>query len=97
MPPVTKLRLEFTELAAEEYLEGIERIAEDSPANAEKIQHRVEHAIGLLLQRPLIGKAGRLDATREYPVGHTSLTLIYMVENDALTVLRVLHQRRDYP
>ena len=51
--PQNKKRLEWADTARDEYMEGLGRIAEDSPANAALVQSRIEKSTELLRQHPL--------------------------------------------
>jgi addiction module RelE/StbE family toxin len=46
---------------------------------------------------PYVGKTGRVKGTREAVVTGTPFILVYMLEPQALTVLRILHGRQKWP
>ena len=73
----SKKRLEFSARGEREYLESIAYITDDSVVNAALVQGRIENALELLLQFPLMGAKGRVSGTREHPVPNTSITLVY--------------------
>ena len=92
-----RLRVDFTQRAAREYLRGLLYVAADDLSAATLIQDRIEGALALISRRPHIARPGVLRGTREFPIGKTSYTIVYRVRGSAIQVLRVLHQRRRYP
>ncbi|MFN0038672.1 MAG: type II toxin-antitoxin system RelE/ParE family toxin [Burkholderiales bacterium] len=97
MSPNRKRRLEWTALALDELLVGIEVIAEDSPAAALLVYERIEHAAALLGSEPQMGRPGRVALTKELPVPRIPFTLVYREKGNILQVVHCLHQRRRYP
>lgn len=93
----SRKRLKFSPRAAREYLASLDHIAEESLVNAALVQGRIENALELLCEFPMIGKKGRVPGTREHPVANTSHTLVYRVTSSAVYIGHVLHQSRDYP
>ncbi len=57
----------------------------------------IEHATSTLQTHPLIGRAGRVRGTRELPVPGTKFVLIYRVQPDRITILRLLHDAQRWP
>ena len=92
-----KLRASFTRRASAEYLEGLLHIAADDLNAGLGVQDRIEAALDLLGERPSIGRPGLVPNTREFPVTRTPYTLVYRIRVKSIQVLRVLHQRREYP
>ena len=58
---------------------------------------RIDTASKKLKQYPLIGRPGLEPGTREWVVDRTRYLLVYMVETDVLTILRVWHLSRERP
>jgi len=50
-----------------------------------------------LVAFPGAGKPGRVPNTREWRVAGTSYTLIYVVHDDTVHILRVMHDSRRFP
>ncbi|MDR1048180.1 MAG: type II toxin-antitoxin system RelE/ParE family toxin [Synergistaceae bacterium] len=50
-----------------------------------------------LLVFPGIGRVGRCPGTFEFSVKKAPLLIVYEVQGDVLTVLKILHTSRDYP
>ncbi len=44
----------------------------------------------------MLGKAGRIHATRELVVTSTPFTLAYLPQADPVTILRIFHQMRQW-
>ncbi len=89
-------RVRWGEKAALDYLEQLEFIANDSPANAELVDNRINAALELLDKRP-IGRAGRVAGTYEKSISGTSLIVAYMLEDETLHIVRVIHMKRQWP
>jgi len=90
-----KLRLT---LAAEDDLAHIrDTIASENPAAAERVQHSIARAIGLLKFFPNIGRTGTAEGTREKPVKSLPYVVVYTVEEDELIVLRIYHGAQSRP
>ena len=89
-------RIRWGEKAALDYLEQLEFVANDSPVNAELVDNRINAALELLAKRP-IGRAGRVAGTYEKSISGTSLIVAYMLEDETLHIVRVIHMKRQWP
>jgi toxin ParE1/3/4 len=58
---------------------------------------RIVTAEDLLAIHPRIGHPGRAPGTREFVVSGTPFVLVYSVDGEMLTVLRVLHTQQQWP
>lgn len=65
-------------------------------AAAERVAGRILQAAEQLTDFPEIGRAGR-KGTREFVVSGTPYTLVYRVEDTAVTVAAVFHHARRRP
>ena len=73
-------------------------IALASPAAAEATVSRILQSIAILEGFPLIGRVGRVDGTREFPVTNLPFFAVYEITSETdLTVLRIIHTSRRYP
>jgi plasmid stabilization system protein ParE len=97
MPPSAKKRLEWTSLALNELLAGLEIIAEDNPAAALLVYERIDRVAELLAIEHGLGRPGRVAKTKEFPVPRTPFTLVYLEKGATLQIVHCLHQRRRYP
>ncbi len=89
-------RIRWGERAAQDYYEQLEFIANDSPANAELVDGRITSAVEQLAKRP-IGRAGRVAGTYEKSITGTSLIVSYMLEDETLHIVRIIHMKRQWP
>ena len=75
-------------------IEQVEYVAARGIARPDVVLERVEHAGQLLELNPYIGTPGRVTGTREWPIRHSPLTIIYRVRPSRIQVLAVVHQRQ---
>lgn len=68
-----------------------EYIAENNPRAANNVAKRIINAVNLLSTQPGIGRQGRVPHTRELIISGTPFIVPYIVENNTVTLLRVLH------
>lgn len=94
-PPRVKAR--WTRRALRQFTEAQDYIALDNPAAAKAVAHRVLDAIDTLLSQPQLGRPGRVEGTREWPVNRTPYLLAYRVESDTLQILAVIHGKQLWP
>ena len=88
-------RVRWGEKAALDYHEQLEIIANDSPANAELVDNRIIAAVELLAKQP-IGRAGRVAGTYEKSIAGTSLIVAYMLKDETLHIVRIIHMKRQW-
>ena len=82
--------------ARAELKEAIQYIAHDDPRAARLVRNRIDRAVALLADRP-IGRPGRVTGTYEKLVLRTSYILAYAVSDNAVTILHLIHDHRDWP
>lgn len=90
------MQVRWEEDAISDLLEVRDYIAKENPAAAQKTAEKIVEATSILAEHPLIGKAGRLHATREYVIKGTPYTLVYLAESECMTLLRIFHQSRSW-
>ncbi|MDE1938276.1 MAG: type II toxin-antitoxin system RelE/ParE family toxin [Alphaproteobacteria bacterium] len=69
-------------------------IAQDSPANAQRVVTRIHDAILKVIRTfPMIGRTGRVPETRELTVSGLPYIVVYKVEaeREAVIILSVVH------
>ena len=86
------LRIALANLDAE-----AEYIAEDNPAAAARVVRRIFGAVDLLRNNPAMGRAGRVQGTRELVVDETPYIIPYRVRGETVEILRVFHAARKWP
>ncbi|WP_321961187.1 type II toxin-antitoxin system RelE/ParE family toxin [Paraburkholderia sp. J7] len=69
----------------------------NSPRRAVVWDERISASVRRLRLFPNLGRVGRVSGTRELVVESTPFVLAYRYENEALTILRVLHSARRWP
>jgi toxin ParE1/3/4 len=75
--------------------ELVEFIARDRPKAAFRVHDQITHMIGFLEDWPDLGRTGRRAGLRELVVPSTPYLVLYQHEDDEITILRVLHGRRN--
>lgn len=89
--------LDWTESAESDREELLDYIARDDPLAAIKVGDEIERQIEALLDLPEVGRSGRIDDTRELVITGLPYIVCYAVTDKAVTILRVLHGRRQWP
>jgi addiction module RelE/StbE family toxin len=72
-------------------------IARENPAAAARVARRISAATRRLGQYPYLGRTGRQAGTRELVVPRTPYVVIYVVFEDRLEIVRVLHGAQRWP
>lgn len=72
-------------------------ISQDDPRAAVRTVLRIVEAVGRLAENPGMGRAGRIDGTRELVVGDTPFIVPYRVKDGRVEILRVFHHARKWP
>ena len=91
------MKLTWSEFALDEYDAQLFYLASGDEEAAVKTQALLESVLNHLLLFPGIGRAGRCPGTLEFAVKKTPLLIVYEVQGNILTILRILHTSRDYP
>ena len=69
-----------------------EYISRDSHSAAPRVVLAIEQAVQLLASHPGMGRAGRVEGTRELVVTGTPYIIPYRVRENRVEVLRVFHE-----
>lgn len=94
---VCQLAIKFT-ASAKADLHGIRSyIAQDNPLAARKVIQAIRDQINVLTDQAEIGRPGRIDDTRELVITGLPYIVCYAVTDEVITILRVLHGRRQWP
>ncbi len=91
------MRIEWLPAAAGNLWSQLAYLGERDPRAAVALGDAVEAGIRRLGEHPQLGRAGRVEGTRELVVGGTPLVVAYRVEADAVLVLRRLHGAQRWP
>lgn len=95
--PGKSLKVRWLERALENLEAEAEYISRDSRAAAKRVVLAIEQAVQLLASHPAIGRAGRVEGTRELVVPGTPYIIPYRVREDKVEILRVFHAARKWP
>ena len=83
---------------AERDLEEVEKyIGQDNPAAAVEMVIRIISAVERLEHFPGIGRAGRVDGTKELVIDGTHYIVPYRKKGEHIEILRVYHSARLWP
>ncbi len=89
------MRIRLTPQARQELLDIRTYIAADDPRAADRVVSRIRQTLLMLAQFPMIGRAGRVQGTREFSVTGLSFVVVYRLPgDDQLDVLAIAHTRR---
>lgn len=91
------MRVRWTSLAIGDLSHAHDYVSEGSPAAAARLIGRIEVAVATLARHPHLGRAGRVEGTREFAVAGTPYVVIYCLEDRSLAVLAVVHGARKWP
>ena len=89
------VRVRWLAAAAQGRRDQLEYVAKRNAQAAIDIGDKLRAATRLLGRHPLIGRAGRRAGTREWVVAGTPFLIVYRVEDDIVTILRLFHGAQD--
>jgi len=95
--PGKPLKARWLKLALANLEAEAEHISRESHAAAQRVVLAIEQAVRLLARHPAMGRAGRVEGTRELVVTGTPYIVPYRVREDRVEVLRVFHAARKWP
>ena len=91
------MQIRWTE-KANRNLDDVEAyIAQDNSEAAIWMVLKIIRAVEELLNRPALGRPGRVQGTRELVIGGTPFIVPYRVRGEVLEILAVLHGARKWP
>jgi toxin ParE1/3/4 len=91
------VKVDWTPLAISHLQCTHDYIARDSPAAARKIVGQILGAAERLANYPSMGRAGRIEGTRELVIPGTPFIVAYRIRRSDLQILAVLHTSRKWP
>jgi len=84
--------------AARDDLRAIYRYsAGRSPASTDSVVGTILKAANGLTRFPLMGKQGAIEGTRERVVTRYPYRIVYILEEDTIVVLRIVHGAQQWP
>jgi len=87
----------WTRAAVRDLQNARDYIARENPEAARETALKIVDAAERISQFPEIGRAGRVNGTREFVVSGTSYLIIYRLRGKTIHFLRVLHGRQQWP
>jgi toxin ParE1/3/4 len=91
------MRLIWTRRATLDLAEIRTYIARENPAAASRVAGRIRQAVAHLTDHPNLGRPGREPGTRELVIARTRYIVAYTLQEEAVTVLAVVHGARQWP
>lgn len=91
------MRVRWTTPAKEQFVSINEFISEENRSAAAKIADQIWENTQLLGRHPLVGRAGRVEGTRELVIQGAPFIVAYRVEKNEVWILAVLHGARKWP
>jgi addiction module RelE/StbE family toxin len=91
------MHLEWSVFALADREAIFDYIEADSPRAAVSVDDRIEACVEGLAQFPEMGRAGRIEGTRELVISGTPYIAAYRIVGDTVRVLRVLHGAQQWP
>ena len=75
----------------------VQYIGQDSSDAALRVGRAVYKAVGELEKFPNLGRAGRVQGTRELPLPPLPFVVVYRLKDDAIEIARILHGSQRWP
>jgi toxin ParE1/3/4 len=75
----------------------LDYIAEYSVVTALGLNEHISRQIDQLIEFPFIGRKGRIPDTFELVISHTPYIVAYRIQGNAVQILHVFHERRNWP
>jgi addiction module RelE/StbE family toxin len=91
------VKLVWTEPARQDLREIFTFIAEENPNAARRLLAEIKERAVLLQDNPQLGRAGRVDGTRELVLVGTQYILPYRLKEQQIQILAVFHGARLWP
>ncbi|MBK5377956.1 type II toxin-antitoxin system RelE/ParE family toxin [Pseudomonas sp. TH43] len=74
----------------------MDRISRDNPVAAADLDEIFESKGEVARQRPTLYRKGKVEGTREI-VAASNYIIVYMIKDDCVQVLRIMHARQQWP
>lgn len=89
-------RIVWSDDALTEFDAAVAYVAQDNPTAATALLDKIDASVRSLADMP-VGRPGRVSGTYEKPVVGTAYMVAYHLAERTITILRVIHGRRDWP
>lgn len=91
------MRVEWQNKAHMDAMDIADYIDIDNPAAAFAVYEEIHQQIAMLGDSPKMGRLGRIVGTRELIINRTPYIAAYLVTEDAVIILRILHGAQRWP
>ena len=91
------MQLRWTEEAANDLERIADYLIQNTPGRAPALVQRIYDAAGSLLTLPHRGRLGKVEGTRELVLSALPYVLVYVVRQDVIVVVRILHGAQQWP
>ncbi len=91
------MKIEWLPIAERDRESQLAYIGDRDHWAAIKMGDAIEAAVLRLTDHPRMGRPGRVKDTRELVVSGTPYVIAYLVERDAVVILRLLHGAQRWP
>jgi toxin ParE1/3/4 len=90
------LAVEWRSTARADLLAIIDYISDDNPDAAQALKDEIESKVLMLRTHPMAFRQGRVAGTRECVV-RSNYVVVYLVDAQTITILRILHAAQQWP
>lgn len=91
------MKIVWTEPARQDLREIFTYIAEENPRAAQALLAEIKERVGVLADQPQLGRAGRVEGTRELVLAGLSYIFPYRLKGQQIQILAVFHAARKWP
>jgi toxin ParE1/3/4 len=91
------LRIEWSAFALADRDTIFNYIGQDSPRAAVAVDDRIREQVERLIDFPSSGRPGRIDGTRELVINGTPYIAAYMIVEQRIRILRIIHGAQAWP
>ncbi len=91
------MKLVWTRLALEDLNSAYEYLAAENLRAAATVVERIEAAVKALRAHPNLGRAGRVEGTRELVIAGTPFIIPYHLGKKQVEILALIHAARRWP
>lgn len=91
------LTVKYTKLAIQDLNNAYEYICAENPLVVQSFITKIETTLSHIQTQPYIGHIGRVKNTYEFLVLGTPFIIVYMIYDEYLVVVSILHTARKYP
>lgn len=91
------MKVRYTRQALSDLVEVYESIAADNPLAAGRVIAEIEAETNRLAEYPQLGRAGRVEETRELVIARFPYVVAYRIDAAEVQVLSIIHSARDWP